>query len=100
MNRPKYHMMVCNSFRVDGTPKGVCNKKDATGLIQYLEQEIIDRGLDVLVTATGCLKQCERGPVLVVYPEGHWYGEVNEAVIDDILDALENDEPAEAHLIA
>jgi (2Fe-2S) ferredoxin len=100
MNRPQYHMMVCNSFRVDGTPKGICNKKDAPGLIQYLEQEIIDRGLDVLITAAGCLKQCDKGPVLVVYPDGHWYGPVNEAVIDDILDALENDEPAEAHLIA
>jgi (2Fe-2S) ferredoxin len=94
MNAPTFHILVCNSFRVDGTPKGVCNKKDAPGLIQYLEQEIVDRGIDALVSAAGCLKQCEKGPVMAVYPQGKWYGEVTSARIDEILDELEsgNDE--------
>ena len=100
MNKPKYHILVCNSFRVDGTPKGVCNKKEAPGLLQYLEQEIIDRGIDALVSATSCLKQCEKGPLLVVYPNGDWYGSVTESAIDEILDALEEDGAAAAHLIS
>lgn len=100
MNKPKFHILVCNSFRVDGTPKGVCNKKEAPGLIQYLEMEIIDRGIDALVSATGCLKQCEKGPLLVVYPNADWYGPISEEAIDDILDALEDDAVAEGRLIA
>ena len=100
MNKPQYHILVCNSYRVDGTPKGVCNKKEAPGLIQYMEQEVIERGLDALISATGCLKVCDHGPVMVVYPGAHWYGALTEEKIDDILDALEEGEPAADHLLA
>jgi (2Fe-2S) ferredoxin len=36
---------------------------------------------------------------MVIYPEGYWYGGLNEGVIDEILDALESGEPAEKHLL-
>jgi (2Fe-2S) ferredoxin len=36
---------------------------------------------------------------MVVYPEAHWYGEVNEEKIDTILDALQEGQPAEALLL-
>ncbi|MCK4797135.1 MAG: (2Fe-2S) ferredoxin domain-containing protein [Spirochaetes bacterium] len=100
MKKPKYHIFICNSFRLKGEPQGVCNKKGAPELLQYIEGEIIDRGIDALVSSTGCLKQCEKGPVMVIYPNNYWYGEVNEEVIDEILDALEEDKSAEDHLIA
>lgn len=58
-----------------------------------------ERGIDeTLVTNTGCLKSCAEGPVMVVYPGGHWYGNVTEEVIEEILDALEEGLPAE-HLL-
>ena len=62
MEKPTYHILVCNSFRVGGDPRGVCNRKDATDLLQLLENEVVDRGIDALVSSTGCLKQCEQGP--------------------------------------
>ena len=56
---------------------------------------------DVAVSATGCLNICEKGPVVVVYPENFWYGEIDgEEKIDEILDALENGEACEEHLIS
>lgn len=100
MKKPKYHIFICNSFRLTGEPQGTCNKKGAPELLQYIEGEIIDRGIDALVSSTGCLKQCEKGPVMVVYPNNYWYGEINEEVIDEILDALEEDKAAENYLIA
>ncbi len=100
MQKPDYHVFVCNSFRVGGDPQGTCNRKDATGLLQYLEEEIVDRGIDAVVSSTGCLKMCEKGPVVVVYPQAWWYGEVNEETIDQILDAMEQGEPAEPVLLA
>lgn len=100
MKAPAYTIVVCNSFRTDGTPKGVCNKKGAPSLLQYLEGEIVDRGLDALVTSAGCLKQCDSGPVMVVYPDGNWYGNVDEERIDVILDALEDGEIATDGLIS
>jgi (2Fe-2S) ferredoxin len=91
MDKPTHHILVCASFRVAGEAKGACNKKGSTGLLPYLEEEILNRGLDALVCATGCMKQCDDGPVMVVYPEGHWYGKVeSEGAVDAILDALED----------
>lgn len=100
MQKPDYHVFICNSFRVGGDPQGTCNRKDATSLLQYLEEEIVDRGINAVVSSTGCLKMCEKGPVVVVYPQAWWYGEVNEESADQILDALEEGAPAESILIA
>ena len=100
MNKPTHHIFVCGSFRPTGA-QGVCHKKESSALLQYFSQEAADRGLDgVMVSSTGCLKLCDHGPVVVVYPEGHWYGSVNEEAADAILDAIENDTVAEDYLIS
>jgi len=100
MDKPKHHICVCASFRADGDPKGMCHKKGAAGFLPYIENEILDRGMDAQVTSTGCMKACDHGPVMVIYPEGYWYGSVeSEAVIDDILDALEDGQTASDYLI-
>lgn len=101
MEKPKHHVFVCGSFRVAGDPKGICHRKDSGALVQYLETEVSDRGLDgVTVSSAGCLKLCEQGPIVVVYPEGHWYGKMNEERIDQMLDALEEGKPAVELLLA
>jgi (2Fe-2S) ferredoxin len=101
MEKPQYHIFVCASFRVDGEPKGVCNKKATNGLLPYIENEILDRGLDAQVSSTGCLKACDHGPVMVIYPAGLWYGEVvDEAAVDRILDDLEDGAASRQRLIA
>jgi (2Fe-2S) ferredoxin len=101
LNKPKHHIFVCASFRTKGEAQGVCNRKNSTSLIQYLESELVDRGLDdVLVSSTGCLKLCNRGPVMMIYPDNYWYGEVDEEAIDEILDALEEGQPAQEYLFA
>jgi (2Fe-2S) ferredoxin len=103
MKKPKHHIFVCGSFRASGGEgQGVCSKKNSMQLLQYLERELSDRGMaDVLVSSTGCLKVCDRGPAMVIYPENWWYGKVeSEAAVDEIIDALEEGKPAEIYLIA
>jgi (2Fe-2S) ferredoxin len=90
MKSPEYHFFICNSYRIGGEAQGACNKKGATDLLQYLEGEILDRGMDAAVSSTGCLKVCTKGPVMVLYPHGKWFGEVSEEKIDAILDALQD----------
>ena len=34
----------------------------------------------------GCLDQCERGPTVVIYPQGIWYGGVQPDDVPRILD--------------
>ncbi len=73
MEKPEHHIFVCMSFR-GLEPKGKCIKKNAPELLGYLESELADRGMDnVMVSTTGCLKLCDNGPIVVVYPEGYWY---------------------------
>ncbi len=102
MDKPKKHLLVCASFRASGTPQGVCHKKGSTGLLPYLEQEIGDRGLEgVTVTATGCLKACDRGPIMVVHPDNLWYGGIgSEDAVDAVLDAIESGSVAEEYKLS
>ncbi len=81
--------------------KGKCIKKDSMQLIPYLEEELEDRGLNAMVTTTGCLNLCDDGPVLIVYPQGHWYRKVeSEEAVDAILDSLESGTTAGEYLMA
>jgi (2Fe-2S) ferredoxin len=102
MQKPKHQVFVCASFRMNGNPQGVCAKGGSGELIQYLEQELADRGLaGVSVSSTGCLKVCDRGPALVVYPENWWFGHINsEEAIDAIIDSLESGTPSAEYTIA
>lgn len=98
METPEHHILVCASFRADGDAKGMCNKKGSVNFLAYIENEILDRGLNAQVTATGCLKACENGPVMVIHPANVWYGGVDsEDAVDAILDALEDGEIAEEY---
>lgn len=100
MALPKRQIIVCQSFRVAGDKKGICHKQ-TNGFLQYLEEEILDRGLDCLVSGTTCLKQCESGPIMVVHPENWWFkGVDSEDAIDAILDGIEEGAPAGPYLIA
>ncbi|MBD3315549.1 MAG: (2Fe-2S) ferredoxin domain-containing protein [Chitinivibrionales bacterium] len=99
MQKPQRHIFVCNSFRLSGEPQGVCNRKSAADLLRYVENEIADRGLDAMVSSTGCLKACDRGPVMVIYPEAYWYGGLTEERVDEILDALEEGESVDECLL-
>ncbi len=101
MKKPEYHILLCNSYRVSGEALGVCNKKGAPQLLQYIVEETSDRGLDVVVSTTACLNVCSQGPAMVIQPCNYWYGGVDsEEAIDEILDALEEGEACEKYLIS
>lgn len=101
MERPDKHILVCGSFRAGGDPQGVCHKKGAIGLVPYIESELADRGMSgVVVSLTSCLKVCDRGPALVVFPDNLWYGGIeSEDDVDAILDAMEEGEQADDYLL-
>ncbi len=102
MEKPEHHILVCASFRPNGEPKGKCHRKNSIDFLAYIENEIIDRGMEnVIVSSTCCLKLCDEGPVMVVYPQNTWYGRVeSEDAIDGILDAIEDGEVAEDYLLS
>ncbi|MDF2613430.1 MAG: ferredoxin [Clostridia bacterium] len=102
MIAPKYHLFVCTSCRINGVQKGFCYGKDAVGIVQRFMEEIDDRDLssEVMITNTGCFGICDKGPIVVVYPEGTWYGNVTPDDVEEIVEShLEGGEKVERLLI-
>lgn len=88
MVKPKYHIFVCTSCRINGQQKGFCYSKDAVDIVQRFMEEIDDRDLssEVMVTNTGCFGICEKGPIVVIYPEGVWYGNLTSDDVEKIVE--------------
>lgn len=100
MTKPEHHLFICGSARATGELKGACCNKESIDLLSYTQSEVQDSMLSgVEVSMTGCLNMCDRGPVLIDYPSGRFYQKVTEAVIDEILDGIEESEPCETNLI-
>lgn len=95
MNKPKYHVFVCSSSRINGQQRGFCVNKDSVEIVQNFMMELEETGLssEVMVTNTGCFGICDKGPIVVVYPEGVWYGNVTPDDVEEIVEShLENGE--------
>lgn len=88
MVKPKYHIFVCSSSRINGQQKGFCLQKDSIQIINNFMEEIDERELsgEVIVTNTGCLAICDKGPIVIIYPEGIWYGSVTPDDVEEIMD--------------
>lgn len=78
-----HHVFVCGNRRAAGHPRGSCDPTGDGKLRDAFKAEMKRAGLGVLVRANhaGCLDQCEHGPVVVIYPQGIWYGHVT---VDDV----------------
>ncbi len=73
------HILVCG-----GTG---CTSSNSLKIIDRFEELIAKNGLteEVKVVRTGCFGLCERGPVVIVYPEGAFYTRINVEDVDRIV---------------
>lgn len=88
MARFERHIFVCMNQRPAGHPRGCCAGKDADAIRLRFKDELGRRGFKGRVRANqaGCLNQCAKGVVVVVYPEQVWYGGVTLADVDEIIE--------------
>lgn len=75
-----HHVLVCTHKH--------CLKQGGREAGKALKQALKSTDLRerVMVTAVDCLDQCGAGPVMVVYPAGVWYGDVDEAAARQIVE--------------
>ena len=90
----KKYIFICENMRDPSHPKGCCGLKNGSNLKKILKQKLAEKGLSKTYRANtaGCLDVCEHGAAMVVYPQGFWYGHVQEKDLDQIIeDSLLND---------
>lgn len=82
-----HHVFVCMNQRPAGAPRVSCTAEGHSEVHVRLQQLTKEAGLagKVRINKSGCLDQCEHGPVMVVYPEAVWYGNVTVADVDEIV---------------
>jgi (2Fe-2S) ferredoxin/SAM-dependent methyltransferase len=81
----RLHVYVCDQRKPEGAPS--CTARGSGAVIDALRREVAAQGLSaaVQVTTCGSLGLCERGPNLVVYPEGYWYSGVRPEDVPEIV---------------
>ncbi len=102
MPKPRRHVLVCLHERAPEDPRGSCAQKGSEELFLRLKRAVAQRGLDdeVLVSRTGCLKQCSQGATVVVYPEAVWYANVRLEDVEELIAShLEGGRPVERLLL-
>ena len=74
------HVLVCG-----GTG---CTSSNSLAIIEALEAEIAKKGLqdEVKVVRTGCFGLCALGPIMIVYPEGSFYSQVQVSDVPEIVE--------------
>jgi (2Fe-2S) ferredoxin/predicted O-methyltransferase YrrM len=81
----RYHVFACDQRKPDGLP--CCSARGSLAVIESLRREVAAQGLldEVQVTTCGSIGLCERGPNLVVYPEGVFYSGVQTTDVAEIV---------------
>ena len=74
------HVLVCG-----GTG---CTSSKSVEIKNAMEAEILANGLaeEVKVVMTGCFGLCALGPIMIIYPEGTFYSQVNADDIPEIVE--------------
>ncbi len=78
----KRHVLFCAG-------SSCCSYDVGKPILKYLNKRLKDlekSGVAVYRTPVDCLSVCRGGPLMVIYPEGTWYGELTEEKCERIIE--------------
>lgn len=80
--RRNLHVFVCTTVG-----RHHCAGLGSERVLQRLRDELEQRGIGhVRTTRMGCNQQHHQGPILIVYPDGVWYGRLHPDDIPEIIE--------------
>ncbi|MES2560360.1 MAG: (2Fe-2S) ferredoxin domain-containing protein [Bacteroidota bacterium] len=79
------HIFICANQKAEG--KACCGVENGMALVEKFREVLAEKGLKGKVRAqrSGCLDACTKGPALVIYPDGTYYGAVTPDDVERIV---------------
>ena len=62
-----------------------CATTDGERVWEFVKRRVRESGLRAMRSKAACFRICSGGPWMVVYPDGVWYGAMDEARFERIL---------------
>lgn len=89
------YIFVCTNQRDDG--RQFCGHDHGNKLVTGLKELIKEKGLNASIRANkaGCLDVCAYGASAVVYPNGVWYGNIENEDLEEIVEGIRNNKPVD-----
>ena len=85
----QHHVFFCLNQREKG--ESCCQEKGAEAAFDYMKSRVKKLGLNgagsVRINRAGCFDRCEKGPLMIVYPQAIWYTFVDFEDIDEIIES-------------